>query len=410
MIYTLKSPNDLMAYLLIFIVIYLSIVTAIRVSNAKSFKTLKAQLDEVDLNLASGSMSEPLISICIPARNEANNIEKLLNSCFAQTYQNLQILVLDDESTDGTTEILANLSKKHSSLTVIKGNPKPNNWLGKPWACHQLSSYARGDFLVFLDADTWLEKSAISDLVTLTNERKLDAMTVWPEQVTHSFWEKIVIPQVYYVLFTVLPVRFTQEVPWWVPNLFQSGFRKVFSAGCGQCFVFSRASYESIGGHASVRNKVVEDVELARLLRSKGLTLGMLHGYGSVCCRMYTNHHEILQGFRKNFFSGFGYSYILFVLAALLHITVYLLPAGLLLYAAFSSDLMLFTVSLLIILWIALLRWTVDRVNGWSSVPYVEHALGVCWFQWLGLIVLLDAILGRNVQWKSRELHVSDQK
>ncbi|MGK7392883.1 MAG: glycosyltransferase, partial [Candidatus Cyclobacteriaceae bacterium M2_1C_046] len=162
----------------------------------------------------------PLVSICIPARNEEAVIRRCVESALSQEYPNFEVIVLDDESTDRTPDILKQVSNKFSgSLKVIRGNPKPDNWLGKPWACQQLAEEAKGSILLFIDADTWLDKNMVAKIVRTMGHDVIDFLTTWPQQKLETFWEKAVIPLVYYALLTLLPARYVYKNPKWVPKI-----------------------------------------------------------------------------------------------------------------------------------------------------------------------------------------------
>lgn len=132
------------------------------------------------------SSTSRVISVCIPARNEAHNIEKTIDSLLKQTRAPLEILVLDDQSTDGTLALVQEIAQNHDIVNVFIGKEKPTQWLGKNWACHQLSHHAKGSVLLFLDADVWLSTHTI-DLLERQFQH-FDAITVWPQQILGSFF------------------------------------------------------------------------------------------------------------------------------------------------------------------------------------------------------------------------------
>ena len=345
-----------------------------------------------------------MVSLLIPARNEAAVIEKCVLSGINQTYSKLEILVLDDESEDNTPKILKKIQAVNKSVRVITGSGPLPGWLGKPRACMQLSEAASGDLLLFIDADTWLEPNAITEIVESFLHENLDAITVWPQQHVITFWEKTVLPLVYFALITLLPVEYVKRDPRWLPHFFRPIFRTSFAAACGQCIGFSRKAYDGIGGHSSVKNEIVEDVELAKMLKIHGYRIAMYHGIGQVHCRMYNDHQSMYQGFRKNFFAGFGYSYVFFLLAAMLHIVVFILPYLLLAYSLMVGVSIITICAASSIMLIHLQRWILDRKNKWDSLFGLLHPLGVLWFQWLGITVLADRIGRRHVEWKGRSI------
>ncbi|MEL7834298.1 glycosyltransferase family 2 protein [Fodinibius sp. Rm-B-1B1-1] len=347
----------------------------------------------------------PHVTICIPARNEANSIERCVRSAIDQQYPNYHILVLDDESTDGTSEILDSLEHQYSEqLTVYEGNPKPDNWLGKSWACHQLSEHAYGDILIFIDADTWLEPEATSKVVRTMGSDVVDFITLWPIQKLGSFWEKTVIPLVYFALLTLLPTRYVYRDPKWLPHFLKEKMNPLFAAANGQFMAFKKKAYKAIGGHQSVKQQVVEDVELAKNIKKAGFRMNMYHGRRAVSCRMYESGNELREGFRKNFFAGFGQNTTLFIGMGLLHIITFILPIVslpfLLLWG--SAKLLLLACSAIVLMYGQ--RFVLDRWFRWESRYGLLHPLGVGWFQLLGLQVLGDYYKGVSAQWKNRDL------
>ncbi|MGM0545745.1 MAG: glycosyltransferase [Bacteroidota bacterium] len=347
----------------------------------------------------------PPVSICIPARNEANSIERCVRSAVDQQYPNHRVLVLDDGSTDGTSELLDALEERHPNiLTVISGKPKPDDWLGKSWACQQLSEYAEGEILIFIDADTWLEPEAAAKTVRTMGSDVVDFISLWPMQKFGSFWEKAVIPLVYFALLTLLPTRYVWKAPKWVPSFLRGNVSPLFAAANGQFMAFKRKAYEAIGGHQSVKQQVVEDVALAKNIKWGGFRMKMYHGKGAISCRMYESGRELWEGFRKNFFAGFGHRPAFFIGMGLLHLITFVIPILSLPFFVIwgSSKLMLLALTAILLMYAQ--RFTVDRWFSWKHRYGLLHPLGVGWFQLLGVQTLLDYFNEESAQWKNREL------
>lgn len=366
------------------------------IANTSHFKTLPKHSSNHKLR----------ISILIPARNEEKSILNCLTSAVNQNYANVEIIVLDDNSTDQTPHIVNGIKKNHPDcdLKILNGLPKPEQWLGKNWACHQLSEAATGQILIFIDADTVLEPGFLESVNTAISTLDLDALTVWPHQILGSFWERVVIPQMYYVIYTLLPIKYTYTDPKWMPKPLIPKFRASFAAACGQCMVFTRNTYQITGGHESVKDQVVEDVEMARLIREKNLRFRMFHGNDSLNCRMYTSESEILQGFRKNFLAGFNYNIPFFFFSWFLHVVGYILPFFALVFGALTQNPFIVTLSVLMILLPLFLRFFIDTENRWSMAYSSLHIIGVLWFNRLAMIVLSDRIMGRKTNWKNRSV------
>jgi chlorobactene glucosyltransferase len=357
--------------------------------------TFSKQNDDSDLK----------ISVCIPARNEENTISTLLRSLTHQQYSNFDIHVLDDQSEDNTPNILKTFQELNpKNFYIHRGKKKPGNWYGKPWACHQLGNIADGDILLFLDADTKLLPGAIEKVRNSFEEYKIDMLTVWPQQKLGTFWEKTVIPLIYYGLITILPAIYVYRRPKWMsPPLYQL-FSSRFAAANGQCIAFKKDAYEKIGGHSSVKKEIVEDVELAKNAKKMGLTLRMFHGVGTVSCRMYESNREMFNGLRKNFLAGFGNSIGFFITAACLHLIVFILPYVVLIWSFYTGNSSLFFLSVACIAITLLHRLALSLWFRWDPIYAFTHPLGVLWFQWLGLIKLFDFKKGKKTSWKGREV------
>lgn len=167
--------------------LYLLITSVILIRN-------RIELTELPYDTAENFKSKK-ISVCIPARNEELNIGSLLKTVLDQKYDNFDVHVLDDQSTDRTPEILQEFKSVHpQKLFTHKGKEKPDDWFGKPWACQQLSEAATGELLLFIDADTKLEPGALSRINNSFQYYGLDMLTVWPRQILGTFWENTVIP------------------------------------------------------------------------------------------------------------------------------------------------------------------------------------------------------------------------
>lgn len=257
-----------------------------------------------------------LISVLIPARNEEKNIGESLTALINQDYKKLEILVLDDQSRDRTSPIVTEFSKKDSRIKLITGKPLPEGWLGKNYACHQLSQAASGTYMLFMDADVKLIPASISNILYMKQKYPgFNMLSVFPTQIYHSFGEKLIVPLMNWILLTFLPLKFV--------------FTKKntsFVAANGQLILIDRESYDRIGGHAAVKNCVVEDMELARLVKTKNMKLVTAVGGNSIFCKMYDGFGTAFDGFSKNFFAGFNTHPVIFIFMLLFFEIFFLLP------------------------------------------------------------------------------------
>jgi chlorobactene glucosyltransferase len=249
---------------------------------------------------ASPDDAPPLVSILVPARNEAHNIARCVRSLLAQDWPRREIIVLDDHSTDGTGEVLARLRSEHPELQVLPGEPLPAGWLGKNWACAQLARRATGEWLLFTDADTEHAPQTLAAAMDLARQRRADLLTLWPRQIARTWSEKLVLPWLHLLLLGFLPLLLVNR--WRHPSL---------AAACGQFMLWRRRAYEHTGGHEAVRASIVEDVVLARRVIAAGKTLINADGTDAVQTRMYQSFRELREGFTKNLYTGFGQSPLL---------------------------------------------------------------------------------------------------
>lgn len=343
------------------------------------------------------------LSICIPARNESERIQPLLDSLSKIKANGVEILVLDDASTDNTRDVLERYAPRFKMpFRMLSGSERPQGWLGKPWACHQLSLKAHGRILLFLDADVIVSQRFIEDVKDHFNYSGQGLLTLWPIQILGSFWEKAVIPLVYYALLTLLPIVYQRRAPRWMPDFLYDRYKHIFAAACGQCIAITREAYDAVGGHEGVKSAVVEDVALAKLVRQSGFRVSMGSGHEAIQCRMYTSNSEMFSGFKKNFFDGFERNIPLFTFMGILHLVVFILPFFTLMYAAVSGSFLLGVLSLLPITLAATSRLFLNFWMGWPQWTVLLHPAGVLWFQWLSIRIGIDQLTGKKTSWKGR--------
>lgn len=234
----------------------------------------------------------PLISVIIPARNEEKNIQRCVEAVLAQDYPNFQVLVLDDRSTDSTTAILTELSKDESRLFILFGKELPEGWAGKPHALHQAARSATGEWLCFVDADTFLEPNALSAVFHAANKTGADLYTMMTFQILETFWEKVIQP----IVFTAISTGFSA-------HQINDPKRRPAMAN-GQFIFIKRTVYDAVGGHEAIKNQIVEDKALAEQVKWNGYRLIMANGYALAKTRMYTSLATIWQGWIKNIYLG----------------------------------------------------------------------------------------------------------
>lgn len=228
------------------------------------------------------------ISVLVPARDEAHRIGPTLRSLREQVGV-AEVLVLDDNSSDGTAELV-----EQAGLTVMRGTEEPPaGWLGKPWACYRLAQAASGDVLVFIDADVELVPDACVRAAFLLSD--VDLVCPYPRQVVAGPLQRLVQPLLQWSWMTFLPLRLAER-----------NTHPMLAAGNGQFLAVRREVYEACGGHKAVRAEVLEDLALARAVKSAGGRAAMADGTNIASCRMYASDQEMVAGYTKSLHDAFG--------------------------------------------------------------------------------------------------------
>ncbi|HTX90317.1 MAG TPA: glycosyltransferase [Anaerolineales bacterium] len=296
----------------------------------------------------------PRISVIVPARNEARNIRRCVECLLAQEYPDFELLVLDDRSTDTTPELLSELAARDPRLKVLPGEELPPGWAGKPHALYQAAKAARGEWLCFVDADTFAGPQALASVYAKAGEAGADLFTIMTRQEVETFWERAVLP----LVFTALSVGFS-------PRKVNDPHRKDAIAN-GQFIFIKRSVYDAVGGHEALRNSIVEDKDLAVRVKGAGYRLVMADGRQVAATHMYASLSEMWEGWTKNIFLGLSGS------------------AGMLLLGAFGAFLCLVAA-------LALPLWLLAGLAWWAAVPG----------SWAWLVVAQAAALwGYLVLWR----------
>lgn len=236
------------------------------------------------------------VSVLVPARNEAHRIAPTIRSLLSQEgLLDLEILVLDDGSEDGTAEAVANAAGDDPRLRVMTGKALPPGWLGKPHACHQLGQAATGSVLCFVDADVTFDPRALAAAVRLLRSSRLDAISPYPRQLADGPGPRLVQPLIEWSWLTMLPLGVAERSP-----------RPSLAAATGQFFVIDADAYQRAGGHASVAEEVLDDVGLLRAVKRSGGSGVAADGSAMAQCRMYDSWDELVDGYTKSLWTAFG--------------------------------------------------------------------------------------------------------
>lgn len=258
---------------------------------------------------------EGRVSVLVPARNEEANIEACVRAALSQDPPVHEVIVCDDGSTDATPEILARLQAEDERLRVISAPELPDGWVGKPHACHHLGEAATGDLLVFVDADTVLTPDGVGRVEGLLRRVRAKVLTAFPKQRMGSFPEHAMVP--------LLSLTFTS----WLPlDLIWKHVSPTFLVVNGQVLAFRREAYEAVGGFASVKGEIVDDMAICRRAKEEDQRVVFADGQDLAWCRMYRSTGELWRGFSKNFYEGLGGNPLVLLFALSVYFLAFIFP------------------------------------------------------------------------------------
>jgi chlorobactene glucosyltransferase len=328
----------------------------------------------------------PMVSAVIAARNEATDIGACLDSLLAQEYPDLEVIVVDGGSTDGTRELVR---ARGPRVRLIEEPPLPAGWVGKNWACAVGAKEARGEFLLFTDADVRYHPSTLRTTVEYAERERADLVTLGGRLEMVTFWERVILPFMVQLVLTYFRT----------PRVNAPGSKAAMANG--QYLMVRRAAYDEIGGHAAVRGAVLEDVRIAQRFRSAGKVLRVAYARELTTTRMYRNRSEMFEGLLKNVhgvhFSAARQVVFLLGLVGLFWVPLLMLPFGVwegsALVAAMGA-----------ILWAALFAKHLgfSRVVGGRTVDGIWFPVSVGFYVVLISVSLVRGIQRRPIAWKGR--------
>ncbi|MBV9848422.1 MAG: glycosyltransferase [Armatimonadetes bacterium] len=262
-----------------------------------------------------GDSALPFVSILVPARDEEPNIAACVESLLALNYPRFEVLALDDRSTDGTYALLCRLRDRDPRLRVLVGSELPEGWYGKPHACWQLAQAARGEYLLMTDADCVFAPDALLLALGAIRASRADVISLVPDLLCEGFWERLVIPLQYFIIFAFLPTVLIR------------GSRHPWFAGANGAFLFlRRQTYFALDGHRAVRQELAEDIKFAQHVKRAGRTLWYGDGSRAYHVRMYHGLADLWAGFTKNIFPAFSKNLPLLVGVLVTLLCVFVLP------------------------------------------------------------------------------------
>jgi chlorobactene glucosyltransferase len=335
----------------------------------------------------------PLISVMIPARDEAENIANCLESLRKQDYPNYEVLVLDDNSTDSTSEIVTDIAAVDDRIRLFTGKPLPDDWAGKPHACYQLAQQAKGDWFLFVDADTTHAPHMLRSVLSIAIKQKTSMLSGFPRQLATSLPQKIVIPVMYFIILGWLPL-------WW---LHRSKKPKP-SMAIGQFLLFPRDEYWKMGGHKVVQSRIVEDIWLGIEVGRRGGRHIAIDLSPVVSCNMYRDLGSTWHGLGKSIYSIVAMAPLALVGLVLAAYFFYIAPFYWLWNGFFVTEMPYLYRGVVVfqLAVILFMRWLIDR-------RFREPAISV-WFHPVGMLFYFMNVIysggrwlvGAGVTWKER--------
>jgi chlorobactene glucosyltransferase len=335
----------------------------------------------------------PLISVLVPARDEEANIGNCLESLQQQDYPNFEVLVLDDNSVDNTAGIVNRMAAKDHRIKLITGDPLPDDWAGKPYACYQLAQRAKGDWLLFVDADTVHAPGMLRGVLSIALKEKISLLSGFPRQVANSLPQKIAVPLIYFIIMGWAPL-------WWIHH--SRSTRP--SVAIGQFLLFSRDEYWRIGGHKVVQSRILEDIWMGIEVSRHGGRHLAVDLSSVVSCNMYPTVGSMWNGLVRCISSVTAISPIMLLVLIPLAWLFYLGPFYWLWNGFFMSDapfawhaVVVFQVMLVIFM-----RWLVDNRFKEPSVSAWLHPIGMGYIFVTVIYSFLRWLVGAGVTWKER--------
>lgn len=316
--------------------------------------------------------SMPLVSIIVPARNEAHNIGIILSSLVALKYPNKEIIVVNDQSQDDTAAIA-----ERYGIKVVNGVERPSGWRGKQWAAQQGADAAGGEYLLFTDADTEHVPDGLERALRFMRSKGLDMMSALPFHNSQTLWEKLLGP------FHLILLAATS--PYGTPRI-----KRVFAIG--QYLLFKRESYVALGGHEVVKGDYVEDLPLANNCIARALKYGVYKNEGLFTVRMYGSLAEFVRGWRRNFRAGMKMS----SRVSTIEVATYFAAAT----GAFQfGSILALGICLTTLVFFALIQ---SRYGKFSVLGPILFPFSLGLFLWISLLAAYDEALSRPLIWKNR--------
>ena len=334
----------------------------------------------------------PLVSIILPVRNQARTVSDCVSSLVGLEYPNREIIVVDGGSTDGTRELV---QKFVPEITIVDEDPLPVGWVGKNWACHLGYKKSRGELLLFTDGDSFHATDSLARSVNYLRSEKADLVTLAPGTILRSFWERLLQPPIFLLIMILVGGKLVNDD------------NRQNAIGNGQYMLFRREAYDKIGGHYAVRDKIIEDYSLGRLLKRAGMRLRFVTASDALGVRMYASLGEIWRGWRKNFYTVSEKHMLpravtrIFLMFTFLVLPFAVLGYGILLAAATPLNAYLIAGLFMSgLLWLGMVM--LDNSIGVSSLYALMFPLAILVYILIGIDSTVRGSLGFGFSWKGR--------
>ncbi|QDT11789.1 4,4'-diaponeurosporenoate glycosyltransferase [Planctomycetes bacterium K23_9] len=330
------------------------------------------------------------VSVLIPARDEAEGIAACIRSALNSEQVDVEVIVLDDHSSDQTAAIVQDLDAQDDRVRYVAGEELPASWNGKQFACYQLAAAASHDCIVFLDADVRLRPQALQIMIDEKQRRGVSLISQFPHQVTGTFAEQAMIPLMHFILLGYLPFA-----------RMQSSTHPAYSAGCGQCFLTTQADYQIAGTHRAIAASRHDGLKLPKIFRRANLSTDVVDGTDLADCRMYTSTSEVINGVLKNAVEGIAHP------ARIVPFTVLLLgssfaPLAAAVWAIAIGNQLAIAVSLVALLVAHVPRFLAAVQFRQSWLGAATHCIAMPLFVLLQWIALANHLRGKQVAWRGR--------
>jgi chlorobactene glucosyltransferase len=375
--------------------IFLTWSSIVNMKRIKEFEEIKVQNLHFERNYS--------VSIIVPMRNEERNAERCIGSLMNQDYPDYEVIVIDDMSTDGTPHILESLSANFPNLKVVMGATTPQGWVGKNHALWQGVPRAVGDWLLFVDADTYSEPNTLRSALSYAEEHKADMLSIFPFQELGSFWERVIQPIIFASIASAFPHR----------RINSPEYKE--AAANGQFILIRRDVYTAVGGHEAIKDKIVEDFALAKLIKGKGYRLRVARGRHLIRTRMYRNLKEMWEGWTKNIFLGIDKNWRRLILGIIMLSLRGLLPLLLLIQSLLAisrgANSPIHVVICLESLWLVFLNvyFSWEGTKAYDIPAYYAFLFPISATAFIGIMIssTYKIVSGKGVVWKGRRYEAS---